>query len=857
MVLAGRWGYFKGSCKPPVAQDPDKPTNAEKEEAQRWEREDEIAQCLLGQRLPDEISMDMEAYPTVKEQWDALTLIAMPKSAHARAHMHQSFLDMRCPKGGDVREFLTSLKKRRHELKAAGVTVTEPEYERTVLNGITEPLTSYASLTMSSLRLACKLTREPFDMTDVIDTLCEEADRLKMVKDLTQGQGKGKNRSTTQAPDEALVATGSSEGSNSRRRKGNCHHCGKPGHWARECHTRKREEAAAAADQSGQAAQANPGTISKPVNKPVGSANIATIDGYESDDRGFWAVEEEAHACHAEADPRMDDSDSDDDDSDFCAEQEGNDQRLDWPDIEGESWYTEDTACAYPNHAEHPMGDLEDDSDDEWEAFRTETWSAEDVAPHMLAIVNSPEPHWAPGEEGYTPHIGDGRIRTTSSYGEQVADAMRHAHRPHNLVRSPERAHPDDPRPAIRAREGQSPGSDATTQTHRAHWLGPGTTIEEQDVLPASAALLEGEEKRLPAMSSEQTAAPGIPSTFDLPKSFVSPIEAISPQGLDSLPAQPRRTARTHTLPCIAHDTQPGEAVHLSTNAPPLAPCLQSSEVFAEDPDEAGGVTLMEDGVPAPPRDSKTRESTFAAETADAEALQPRTRAEAKHSIDKPPKEPIEKPATPKAHPFAQRLHQTGGLDVDDRKSLAALAPPLTDPAPAGASNRAITHNMPHRGAVDTSNWAAPATRPDTTFLDANGSKAVDWRATSGRASLIDNSAICWPSRQQEDVSPTISESNHVPATRGSTEAFWSRSPASVTSSSSKTLTTPFSENYPPRAFTRDRQYHPPVRAYRHAAQLNPSGLQPADDTVADAPNNTPTSAKGRHFIASLGLRAK
>ena len=102
------------------------------------------------------------------------------------------------------------------------------------------------------------------------------------------------------------------------------------------------------------------------MNKPVGSANIATIDRYELDDRGFWAVkEEEAHACHTEADPRMDDLDSDNNDLDFCTEQEGNDQHLDWPDIEGESWYTKDIAHAYPNHAEHPMGDLEDDSDNE------------------------------------------------------------------------------------------------------------------------------------------------------------------------------------------------------------------------------------------------------------------------------------------------------------------------------------------------------------------------------------------------------------------------------------------------------------------------------------------------------------
>ena len=101
--------------------------------------------------------------------------------------MHQSFLDMQCPKGGDIWKFLTSLKKQHHKLRAAGITVTELKYECTVLNGILEPLPSYTSLTILSLCLASKLTHLPFDMTDVIDTLCEEADHLKVVKDLAQG----------------------------------------------------------------------------------------------------------------------------------------------------------------------------------------------------------------------------------------------------------------------------------------------------------------------------------------------------------------------------------------------------------------------------------------------------------------------------------------------------------------------------------------------------------------------------------------------------------------------------------------------------------------------------------------------
>jgi hypothetical protein len=79
----------------------------------------------------------------------------------------------------------------------------------------------------------------------------------------------------------------------------------------------------------------------------VGSANTVTIDEYDLDDRGFWAVEEvEVHVCHAEVDPWIDNSDSDDKVEDFHTKLEGSDVCLNWPDIEGEDWHTEDTAAA-------------------------------------------------------------------------------------------------------------------------------------------------------------------------------------------------------------------------------------------------------------------------------------------------------------------------------------------------------------------------------------------------------------------------------------------------------------------------------------------------------------------------------
>ena len=138
-------------------------------------------------------------------------------------------------------------------------------------------------------------------------------------------------------------------------------------------------------------------------------------------------------------------------------------------------------------------------------------------------------PLGAPDIEGYTPHIRDGCLRTTSSSGEQVIDTMHHVHCPHDIADSLEFTHPNDLKLAICICKGQSHGFDTDIQADQAPWLGPGTITKEQDIPLASAAQLKGKEQRMPNMSSEQTAAPGTPSTFDTHESPASSVEATSP----------------------------------------------------------------------------------------------------------------------------------------------------------------------------------------------------------------------------------------------------------------------------------------------------------------------------------------
>jgi len=66
---------------------------------------------------------------------------------------------------------------------------------------------------------------------------------------------------------------------------------------------------------------------------------------------------------------------------------------------------------------------------------------------------------------------------------------------------------PDSPISDTCTHEGWRLSLDIDARTHQ---------TAEQDVQAASAALLEGEEKRMPSVSSEQAAIPGTPLTSNM-----------------------------------------------------------------------------------------------------------------------------------------------------------------------------------------------------------------------------------------------------------------------------------------------------------------------------------------------------
>jgi hypothetical protein len=317
-------------------------------------------------------------------------------------------------------------------------------------------------------------------MSDIIDSICEEADRMKMCHALKeQTSGKGKKGGQT---DEALVATSSTKrhnNNNTKCRKGKCHHCQRDSHWVWECRTKKREEVAAtASNQSGQTVQATSGS-SKPENKPMGSTN-AIFDN-DSDSDGFCAAkEEEVIVCDicANPDPYFDDLDLDNNWDNVQAKVESTGEQSDelesigdGPDKldnEGEDHDIEETTAAiimptdadctprteiYDSGASRHISPYKDDfmsymplstplyfntaSQHKFSAIgmgtlvvQTPNRSCESTltllhALYAPSVTNTLVSLRALDEKGYQTHIGNRCLRITSPCGNSVAEILR------------------------------------------------------------------------------------------------------------------------------------------------------------------------------------------------------------------------------------------------------------------------------------------------------------------------------------------------------------------------------------------------------------------------------------------------
>jgi hypothetical protein len=163
---------------------------------------------------------------------------------------------------------------------------------------------------------------------------------------------------------------------------------------------------------------------------------------------------------------------------------------------------------------------------------------------------------------------------------------------------------------------------------------------------------LEGEDEEPTEADSEQPVAPNAPSTppstespsmptlvdadaDDSDDDAAEPVRPQQQQPLRSTPPPLRRSERLRKPSRIIQDLQSGKGVTLSrVGSLSVTLGLQMPDLVKEEEEEAGGVWVVIDSSPALLKEFDGLEHVLLAETSDAEALEPRTLAEAKRHPD-------------------------------------------------------------------------------------------------------------------------------------------------------------------------------------------------------------------------------
>ena len=105
-----KWGHFDGSTAHPVPADPSKPTDDEKKAMAAWDLDETISHYMLSQQLPNSTAVHLKAITSVKDRWDKVKNEFCVKSQYAETDLLTAFSEIRCPRGGDVRAFLGTMR---------------------------------------------------------------------------------------------------------------------------------------------------------------------------------------------------------------------------------------------------------------------------------------------------------------------------------------------------------------------------------------------------------------------------------------------------------------------------------------------------------------------------------------------------------------------------------------------------------------------------------------------------------------------------------------------------------------------------------------------------------------------------
>src|SRR6267154_1641685 len=238
LAARGLLGYLSGKTpmlanpaagKPsgwsPATADEVKAMKEYEKELTEWVEKDAVVRQQIAVVIPNTLFVKLLSKSTAKEYYDTLKAQFEQRSLVVSIELRHQLGELKLKNGGDARTHIEKMMMIREELASMGKPVSDED----LFNMIFASLPRSYNTILSTVASSIKLLQRTLTADDLMGLVIDEYDRY-LLQDGAKSKSKG--------GDEVFGADakrGKGKGKGKTKAEGDCHNCGKPGHWKEDC----------------------------------------------------------------------------------------------------------------------------------------------------------------------------------------------------------------------------------------------------------------------------------------------------------------------------------------------------------------------------------------------------------------------------------------------------------------------------------------------------------------------------------------------------------------------------------------------------------------------------------------------
>src|SRR6202522_1436698 len=196
-----------------------------KKDVKEWKQGEAIAKRQIASSIPDSLFMKIRAKGTAYEIWTELGKHFEKRSRMVSIDLRQRLQELRCAEKGSILDHFSTLRTMREDLSSMGEPLTDTDFYAIIMGSLPLSYNPY----LSALNATSSVLERHLSPDDLMLSITEEYERRTL-----KSKGSKKDNNAAFYSNDASTSKGQKGGSNPKR-KGECHNCGKKGHWLRDC----------------------------------------------------------------------------------------------------------------------------------------------------------------------------------------------------------------------------------------------------------------------------------------------------------------------------------------------------------------------------------------------------------------------------------------------------------------------------------------------------------------------------------------------------------------------------------------------------------------------------------------------